>query len=861
MDILNEIEALKREYMAPYAMAQPQMANVTLRLLGHVLGEYGDDRWTVTGRYQTLTNAHLLRILHGVGIKLKDRWNYATAKPGGNLRHVLRFLLDQFQGYDDERAISGWSGADYWDDCYIALALIEARRDDPGCDDDPALLETYDDALRGTLKWMAEHARANFPNASDKEWFGPGFHAAALQLFHVVARENLDPAAKDVIDAVAVPLQEMLEAGRGKTTRWDSLFAWHIGQVVTTWCQLSPAYPSLMPMKALVDAYYQELIGTTRRTPGAGWTNGGRLDAQNVVYGTARALAAAYAMNRDPDVIDDAHAFITAQMEEESMLQGLKARVNILETLQMKMECRLPNPELHLALEMGARLTITGLYEPVLKLRDPVSARNKTKTLLSVRNASRDALERSGTSALQPLGVSAELLNFVTKQEAVLKEFHGPRSEVRDELKTFLSATMTEIRARAARSLLRKLWTRRGLLYYVPFFDCLAELEHLSSFFADYRDHVNHQILVFLLGTYMFYNDARLRDALLDEIARTNREYIVNLPSDDSEFLFRWKMASTFHDVGYIFEVSPTDAHRGPAETLIAKSVNFINEWIDRFLVDYLIRFDHDEASAKAAVKRIEAGIEPYATCPDVDAIFPLRHSPKGDAFATSAGLLPDHLGKSLLRPYFDLCRTVDVSADRARFLDHGIMSAAVLLKTADVQHHHLTALRKLANQGLLAKEPELSKVLLDPTTDLDSARFFVRFAHAAGAIALHNVYPTLHGEKAARDHGLEELFHSEQTNPRHFHIALDTPLAFLLAIADGLQDWDRHSFRSPSIADRKPKTPLSAHEILLAYDQNRLAVLGLNSPARKRCLERLTEMKVTLRSLDDFVVYAKELR
>jgi hypothetical protein len=860
MDILKEIDALKREYMSEYAAANPEMANVTLRLLSHVLGEYGADRWVVTGRYQTLTNAHLLRVLHGMGLKLKDRWNHATAKPGGNLDHVFRFLLEQYTGYGDETAISGWSGSDYWDDCYIALAVIEGRRDDPACDDDSILRETADQALRETIRWMAEHAKADFPHAADKEWFGPGFHAAALQLFDVVALRELDTGANEVIEIIGRNLETMLESSRQERPPWDAMFAWHIGQVVSAWCRLSPRHPSLLRLRPLIYAYYAELIAPARRRPDGGWIG---INPENVVYGTARALAAAYEME-DRAIIAGAHAFIAAQMDEESMLQELKGRVNMLETLQMKMNCRLPSPELHLTLELGARLMITGLYEPILKPSDPISARNKTKTLHNVRDASRDALERSGESALQPLGVNAELLKFATQKDAVLKEFDGERHQVIEELKTFLTTTMTEVRAETARSLLRRLWTRRGTLHYAPFFDCLAKLEHDASFFSDYRDHVNHQILVFLLGTYMYYHDTRLRDALRDEIERTNGEYVVDLPSDDDEFLFRWKMASTFHDVGYMFEVSPTGVH-GPADALITRSVEFVREWVDGFLVDYLLRFDGDMAAAQATFARVRADLPPYAAPADVEAIFDLRHSPRPSpsgrrsVFTTAATLLPEHLGTELLEPYFDLCRNVDPGEGRARFYDHGIMSAAVLLKTADVQHHHLTALRKLANEGRLAAEPTLSEVLLHPTTDLNEARFFVRFAHAAGAIALHNIYPKLYVEETCRGHGkLDELFYSGEADPRHFRITPDTPLAYMLACTDGLQNWDRHSFRPPSVTAKK--TPLSAHEILFAYHDGKLRTLGLNPAAREQCQERLATMKITLGGLDDFVTYVKDL-
>lgn len=170
--------------------------------------------------------------------------------------------------------------------------------------------------------------------------------------------------------------------------------------------------------------------------------------------------------------------------------------------------------------------------------------------------------------------------------------------------------------------------------------------------------------------------------------------------------------------------------------------------------------------------------------------------------------------------------------------------------------------LRDLADQGKLDSEPKLRDVLLDEATEshLLASRFFVRFAHVAGAIALHNVYPKLYDEQTCRDRGLHELFYSDENDPRHFRITLQTPLAYLMAFADGLQDWDRHSFRPPSVADVTDDVPLSSHEILLAYDAGKLKGVGLTPEAKKRFRRRLTEMKITMGNLDDLVAEEKEI-
>jgi hypothetical protein len=844
--------------MAEAAFKDPQMANVTLRLLGTILGEYDSDRWVGADGYNALTNAHLLRVLHGIGVQLEDRWNLSTVKAGhGNLYHVYRNLLNEFKVNVSETEASLWAD-DYWDDCYFLLALIEGKRDDPGYD--AALDGDFQPAAEATLIRLAEHAKLDFPNAAQKEWSGPGFHAATIELFHIADTSDLPINRDEVIDGVAQNLKTLLEKSYGdSSTHWDSLFAWHIGQVVATWCRWSPTYPSLQLLEPLIRDYYAELIGPKRRTPGAGWNNGGALsDRLKVMYGTARALAAAYLMEKKLTVesIKDAHAYIVAEMEETPMLRGIKARANVLETLQMVMKVRMPDPELHLLLEIGARLMTTGLYDAVLS-GDPVSTKTRTKMLTCVREDSRIALERSGSSALQALGVNGELLKFAKSKPDIIKEFEGKPQDVKAELETFLSATMTEVRGKSARALLRKLWTRdRWLLHYAPFFERLAELEHMESFFSKYRDHVNHQILVFLLGAYIYYNDKRLRDALLGEIDRSNKEYVVvGRPVDDREFLFRWKLAATFHDVGYIFEVSPPNADAAAKQKTVDESVAFIVDWSVSFLQQYLGRFEKDPNVVAATIKRIAAQTAGYAkNVARIADLFDLAHAP-GDrkrAFNVASIFLGGH-DADLLEGYYDLCRNTDTA--RPRFYDHGIMSAAVLLKTADVQFHHLTELRRLANDGKLKKEPNLAAVVGDPSTDdqMKPGQFWVRFAHAAGAIALHNIYPSMYDAKTTSDPRLANL-------PK-FKISMETPLAYLLAMTDALQDWDRHSFRPPTLADKADDVPLSAYEVLLVHNGEKLRAAGLTKNGKARIASRFTDMKATLADIDNYAVPVKEIR
>src|SRR4030095_9572690 len=107
---------------------------------------------------------------------------------------------------------------------------------------------------------------------------------------------------------------------------------------------------------------------------------------------------------------------------------------------------------------------------------------------------------------------------------------------------------------------------------------------------------------------------------------------------------------------------------------------------------------------------------------------------------------------------YFKLCTTTPVVRvengapvqKRAPFLDHGIMSALVLLKAADIQRYYVRELTGMDFTGTLDKYPKLKDILNKQETkdSVKSEQFFIRFSHVAGAIALHNISPHLYTQE-----------------------------------------------------------------------------------------------------------------
>jgi hypothetical protein len=388
--------------------------------------------------------------------------------------------------------------------------------------------------------------------------------------------------------------------------------------------------PLLKPLKKVVDDLYVELLALQDRKSGA-WTKGGMAtDAKTTVYNTVRALGAVHAreLPNQPNhpALCAAHRFFIDIEGDESLYRDIKGCINAFEMLDDLFHLKLPFRDPHVLVSLSERLRKLSLDTVVMSRRG-----GGVQALRDVQGAVQRALERSGKMALAPLGVNAQLLDAV--EEPVLKEF-GEDDDVRPTLERFLSATMTETRGNAAHSLIRGMWGRPGFLNFVPFFERLTELEYSGSFFEDYRDHTNHQLLVFLLGAHVYYSNAMLRKEIDKEIVEKSKARGLPIENAEGEFLFRWKLAANFHDVGYIFEVSPRSSDAAAdAARMKEQSLALINKYADDFLKS-LVKSPDDLAKIAA---------ETYPDLATADDLLRLRSvSVKPESFARLTSFLPE---------------------------------------------------------------------------------------------------------------------------------------------------------------------------------------------------------------------------
>ena len=854
-NLLAELDALKwtavrnQEARKSY----PTIAELFVRLLGRVIEEQRNDGWVTTSEvFAVLANAHMLRVLTDMGVRLDDQWHIA-AGDGGNLARIVDQLVQHFDDVNTNQQ-SFW-GEDFWDDCYVMLALLKVRKDFL-----PHQKEFFNSHVKKIINHLGEQADSNFAKVEKGKWFGPGLHTAGIVLFDALVdyrllKENkAQPRLKKLVEGLIEQLEDY--------TPWMEYYGWHSGQVITAFNKLQhKRKEELGVLGPHVAKLYQDTL--SRQDPKSGaWSGGGMSTVpEYVVYSTVRVLSALYTTKpRNQLAIGRTHEFLLHAEQHDPPFFTLKGSINLLEVLQDVFEFSLPYRDVGLLINIGERLRRFELDDMLLG----ALPRSEVDTLRHLQHRVRKQLEERGESALEPMGVNGRVFDELCSKDTFLAEFDD--EDTRDGLQRFLSATMTESRATAARPLIKSLWTRSGYFNFVPLFERLSDLEYEGKFFDKYRDHTNHQLLVFLLGSYIYYNCEPLRNAIHAEIQQTLKERGMALLAHDrmeTEFLFRWKLASNFHDVGYIFEISPKSRNAAvESETLKEESLKLINDYRKNFLFNFL-KQQKDEVLAQSVL-----AAHPFADYPQVDKVEQLfvLHTPviEKQAFAKMQSFLPkEWRDGGLIQNYFDLCRNEDadgVKMKRPKFLDHGVMSALILLKSVDIQVYYLDALNQLAGEGKLAHESALDVVRgAGVKQHLQDINFFVRFEHVAGAIALHNVYPKLYSKITCAKYNLAKLFYA--TDPtKQFMMQPGQALSYLLALTDGLQDWDRHSFRKPNFDVDQDSDPLAAPEVLMVATNKGVTVVGLSPAARERYDKRFTEMAETLADLDSYVKVAASI-
>jgi hypothetical protein len=372
-----------------------------------------------------------------------------------------------------------------------------------------------------------------------------------------------------------------------------------------------------------------------------------------------------------------------------------------------------------------------------------------------------------------------------------------------------LSEPQTDIAYSHSMSLWNKLWTREEGLPPFNMIQFLAEAEYDGQFYEGYRDHVVHSLLVYLLGLYIYSSSQIVREAMLKL-------------GGSEEFFRSWKVAALFHDIGYFLNVTDKEVAKATQESLLRK----LGDFIENPLLTYGEAYG-TFSLLKADEKRIKSRVRSLPQW-DLETITDLRRP-----FAPADGHILDELDdlvqganladageKRYCFRYDRYSRDIDAD-DHERCDDHGMISAMILLGQYTYFQRYVDALCKLEIlEQVKALPPEVDDEL--PNLPSKVALWFNSVRQAAAAIALHNVHVT-GWENSDADSSIARGEPYYLTLDQYELTLAETPLAWLLALTDALQCWDR---------PKRTEVPRSLKHCSLKYQEIRITATPIDKLA-----------------------------
>jgi len=285
----------------------------------------------------------------------------------------------------------------------------------------------------------------------------------------------------------------------------------------------------------------------------------------------------------------------------------------------------------------------------------------------------------------------------------------------------FLAASEANDRRIFAENLIKHYWDDYGKQEaYAEFFKKMIAIEQgTKKFKKSHRDHITHSAYVFLLGIYLYSFDEDIQEAI--------EQKCVKLPNILDKFLFMWSIISTFHDIGYPFDIFSKE---------MKQYLDMINE-SGKEVIDY------EKTSFKLEFNNIDSLL-----------------------YGKNSFDLMNELQKSndSNHNFLNLNDYFNYKLEKG-LMDHGVLSALILLKITDVLYE--------------------DKKEQWPREDFENF-----FPEIALAIALHNINwneDVVEGMEIPKDN-LPEI------------TLTNFPFCYLLILADTLQEWDRPSLAKPSI-------------------------------------------------------------
>jgi hypothetical protein len=427
-------------------------------------------------------------------------------------------------------------------------------------------------------------------------------------------------------------------------------------------------------------------------------------------------------------------------------------------------------------------------------------------------------------------------------------------------IREFLTCRKNDIRTIYAIEIAERSLTLCGVGVLSSWIRYLLHQEWWGAFYPTYRDHTVHSVYVYLLGWFLYAESPWIRHLF-------QGDDVLRLPTLESDFAREWMIAALAHDIGYPLESDKPDVRIALIDKLNSYHEFFISWAIlskgDPQSVEYkwherendAIAFDLKGTKFNPLFRRPSKDRDQKTGrgIPEEDDLELIDVAGQSGVFTAISEEDEQNLGLgqggfSLIHDYLRRVppRGRLASSERPAFLDHGIMSASILAALKSAHDDWSLVIEKNRERIKERVESAVTIEVRDEVREWPSkyrkSIWFENdesFSAILSAIAAHNIYPESGHDPEGNFHCLDDVNDEINGCPilRAFAISEKTPLAFLLAMCDSLQEWHRYGFTSPTTVKPKALDPLEV-EMRVNPRQHIVSVsyLGKESlTARKR--------------------------
>ena len=281
--------------------------------------------------------------------------------------------------------------------------------------------------------------------------------------------------------------------------------------------------------------------------------------------------------------------------------------------------------------------------------------------------------------------------------------------------------------------------------------DIMRKYEENTGELIDWqRDHFIHSVNVFILGIAIYAQNENYREMFKNYIVGNKSNYSKyyrygNNRFSNEEFLYRWGVASLFHDIGYPFEI-------------VAKQLNkIIDDGVKTISINYDVNahIDFRDFNEFNSIVRIP----------------PYNYADKFRSAYDRTKVL------DLFKPTDIMAHKIaldfDLGDEKFNLLEKHLNSFVKdMTENGFIDHGYFSAILVLNSYGKLIQK------YVNKNKDF----FFYPIVDSATAILLHNYYSkVLHNKK--------KPFKLGQLKPEQ------SPIAYLLIFCDELQEWNRQPY------------------------------------------------------------------